>query len=223
MRRLLTSSTVLFLTFFSLAGIPACAGTMQGSKEAMMEKGATMAKDDDMAKTDKGMTKSDKEMMEQKEGSMMEPKTAMMEGKMATTRTAMLVGAGSHHATGTVSVTKDHGGQATLILAEIRVDKVPDGRVYLAKNGDYRHGAELGKLTQFSGTITFPVPAGVRGEDYDSVVIWCKKFNVEIGRAFFNSGLMQKAGSPTEDKRTTMESDAGSMKQDMIHDKGMIK
>ncbi len=202
MRSLLAITTVLFVTLTSLAGMPACAGTMQGSKEAMMEKGKTMTQDGAVAKTDKGMMMSDKEMME--------PKTSMMKGKMAVTRSAMLAGAGSHHATGTASVTEDHGGQATLILAEIRVDKVPDGRVYLAKNGDYRHGVELGKLTAFSGTVTFPVPAGVRGEDYDSVVIWCKKFNVEIGRASFekamkkaDEAMMEKTGAMMEGKGMT--------------------
>ncbi len=190
MRSLLAIATVLFLTLFSLAGIPACAGTMQGSKEAMMEKGKTMTKDGDMAKTDKGMMMSDKEMME--------PETAMMKGRMAATRSAMLVGAGSHHAVGMASVTKDHDGQATLILAEIRVDEVPDGRVYLAKNGVYRTGIELGKLTQFSGTVAFQIPSRVHPEDYDSVVIWCKKFNVEIGRAFFGKAMMKAEEAMTE-------------------------
>jgi hypothetical protein len=198
MRSVLTIATVLFVTLFSLAGIPACAGTMQGSKEAMMEKGETIAQDGAMAKTDKGMMMSDKEMME--------PKTAMMEGKMAATRTAMLVGAGSHHATGTASVTKDHGGQATLILAEIRVDKVPDGRVYLAKNGDYRTGIELGKLTRFSGTVEFQIPSTAHLEDYDSVVIWCKRFNVEIGRAFFDKS-MEAGGSMMQKDKKMMGAD----------------
>jgi hypothetical protein len=190
----------LFVTLFSLAGIPACAGTMQGSKEAMMEKGGTMAQDGAMAKTDKGMMMSDKEMMG--------PKTAMMEGKMAATRTAMLVGTGSHHAAGTASVTKDHGGQATLILAEIRVDKVPDGRVYLAQNSDYRTGIELGKLTRFAGTVVFQIPTAAHPEDYDSVVIWCKKFNVEIGRALFEKAMM-KAHDAMMEKNETIEGDKG--------------
>jgi hypothetical protein len=201
MRSLLAIATVLFVTLFSLAGMPACAGTMQGSKEAMMEKGETMAKDGDMAKTDKGMMMSDKEMME--------PETAMMKGRMAATRSAMLVGAGSHHATGAASVTKNHDGQATLTLAEIRVDKIPDGRVYLAKNGDYRTGIELGKLTQFSGTVAFQIPSRVHPEEYDSVVIWCKQFNVEIGRAFFEKALMKAHDAMMEKNEAMMEGDKG--------------
>lgn len=185
--------------------LSACAGTMQDSKGAMMEKGETMAKDGSMTKTDKGM-------MGQKDGSMMEQKTGMMEGKMAAIRTGMLAGAGSHHAAGTASVTKDQSGHRTLTLTEVRVDTVPDGRVYLAKNGDYRTGIELGKLTQFSGTVDFPIPGTVNLEEYDSVVIWCKKFNVEIGRASFGKATMEAGDAMMDKKEAMMEGKKGMTK-----------
>ncbi len=104
-----------------------------------------------------------------------------MEGRMV----AMLKGAAGHNATGTVAITRDKNGTPILTMTGISVDRVPDGRVYLAQNGDYTKGVELGKLTQFSGTVTFPIPAAVKTEDYNSVVIWCQKFSVEIGHAFF--------------------------------------
>lgn len=184
--------------------LSACAGMMQDSKGTMMEKGETMAKDGSMTKTDKGM-------MGQKDGSMMEQKTGMMEGKMAI-RTGMLVGAGSHQAAGTASVTKDQSGHKTLNLREIRVDQVPDGRVYLAKNGDYRTGLELGKLTQFSGTVDFPIPGTVNLEEYDSVVIWCKKFNVEIVRASFGKATMEAGDAMMDKKEAMMEGGKGMTK-----------
>ena len=177
-----------------IVSLSACAGTMQDSRGAMIEKGETMAKDGSMTKTDKGM-------MGQKDGSMMEQKTGMMKGKMAAVRTGMLTGAGSHHAVGTASVTKDQSGHKTLNLTEIRVDQVPDGRVYLAKTGDYRTGIELGKLTQFSGTVEFPIPGTVNLEEYDSVVIWCKKFNVEIGRASFGKATMEAGDAMMEGEK----------------------
>ena len=68
--------------------------------------------------------------------------------------------------------------------------KVPDGYVYLTKDADRMHGVELGMLKQFSGTVTYALPAGVNPDDYDSVVIWCKQFNVEIGRAYFAKKMM---------------------------------
>ena len=182
---------VLGLMGLPFVSLSACAGMMKDSKGATMEKGETMAKDGSMTKTDKGM-------MGQKDGSMMEQKTGMMEGKMAAIRTGMLAGTGSHHAAGTVSVTKDQSGHKTLNLTEIRVDQVPDGRVYLAKHGDYRTGIELGQLTQFSGAVDFPIPGTVNLAEYDSVVIWCKKFNVEIGRASLGKATMDAGDAMME-------------------------
>jgi hypothetical protein len=187
-----------------IMSLPACAGTMQDSKGAMMEKGETMAKDGSMTKTDKGM-------LGQKDGSVMEQKTGMIKGKMAI-HTGILTGAGNHQAVGMVSVIKDQSGHKTLNLRDIRVDQVPDGRVYLAKNGDYRTGIELGKLTQFSGTVDFPIPSTANLEEYDSVVIWCKKFNVEIGRASFGKATMEAGDAMMEKKEAMMEGEKGMTK-----------
>lgn len=102
--------------------------------------------------------------------------------------TGMLTGADGHHATGKVVVSKGRSGNPVLFLLDTKIDRVPDGRVHLAKGGDYTQGVELGKLTEFSGALEFPIPAGVNAQDYDSVVIWCHKFDVEIGHAFFEKG-----------------------------------
>jgi hypothetical protein len=98
-------------------------------------------------------------------------------------RTGMLSGFPGHNASGKASISKDGMGKAILELTGIKVDKVPDGRVYLAKGGDYKKGIELGKLEQFTGDVRFPIPENTMLDDYDSVVIWCKKFDVEIGKA----------------------------------------
>ena len=111
----------------------------------------------------------------------------MMEAKP----TGMLAGIGSHHAAGKVTITKDMKGNPILAMTDIKVDKVPDGRVYLAKDGDYTKGVELGKLKQFTGTVRFPIPASVNLEEYNSVVIWCEKFSVGIGHAFFEKEMTE--------------------------------
>ncbi len=178
MKSVIAATVVLALMLLGLTGVPACAGSMDGGKEMMMEKGDAMGKSGSMAGPDKAM-------MKDSSGAMMEKGNS---GKM---RVAALAGADSHHAAGAVVITTDQNGLATLRLKDITVDKVPDGRVYLARNGDYRNGVELGRLTKFSGTVTFPIPAGIKGEDYDSVVIWCKRFNVEIGHAFFQMEMMK--------------------------------
>lgn len=146
------------------------------------------------------MMDKSKEMMG-KDKSMMDGK---MDGKMMDSpMTGMLKGAKDHHAAGTVAVNTNAAGRVVLALQNIKVDKVPDGRVYLANDGDHAKGVELGKLTQFAGNVEFPIPAGVDPHDYNGVVIWCKKFNVEIGRAAFETAMMDK--EPMMDKKSMME------------------
>lgn len=114
---------------------------------------------------------------------MMSGDKMMNKDKMMSVRTGMLTGFPGHNASGKASISRDGMGKATLELTGISVDKVPDGRVYLAKGGDHTKGIELGKLTQFTGDVRFPIPAETMADDYDSVVIWCRKFDVGIGKA----------------------------------------
>ena len=113
-----------------------------------------------------------------------------MDSKMESKMDSMLSGSDGHHASGRVSFGMGMNNKHVLTLSDIKVDKVPDGYVYLTKNADRMHGVELGMLKQFSGTVSFDLPAGVNPEDYDSIVIWCKKFNVEIGRAYLSQKAM---------------------------------
>jgi hypothetical protein len=140
----------------------------------MMGKDKMMATDDKMA-MDNGMSKDG--IMEKK----ME-----MEMRMQ----AMLMGSKGHHAAGKVSIGSGMNNAHVLTLSHIKVDKVPDGYVYLARDGDWKNGVLVGMLKQFTGTVSFDLPAGVNPDDYNSLVIWCKKFNVEIGRATFGKKLM---------------------------------
>jgi hypothetical protein len=102
----------------------------------------------------------------------------------------MLMGSDGHQAAGKVSFGMGMNNQHVLTLSDINVEKVPDGYVYLTNNADRMHGVELGKLNQFSGTVSFDLPMGVNPNDYDSVVIWCKQFKVEIGRAYLSKKMM---------------------------------
>jgi len=142
--------------------------------------------DDKMDDKSKGMM-DDK--MDNKGGAMTDDKAMMDKSKMPA-REAMLEGSDGHHAAGKVTIGMGMNNQQILTLSEIKVDKVPDGYVYLARDADRMHSVTLGKLKQFSGTVSFDLPAGVNPEEYDSVVIWCKKFNVEIGRAYFHKKTM---------------------------------
>lgn len=104
-------------------------------------------------------------------------------------RTGTLTGIEGHNASGTVKLQATETG-AVLLLRDIEVDKVPDGRVYLGKGGDHRRGVELGRLEQFSGDLSFAVADDVELGAYDSVVIWCEKFDVGIGRAMLDGDGM---------------------------------
>jgi hypothetical protein len=148
------------------------------AEEGMMAKEETMAKGGMM--TEKGMMDKDKSMMSH------EKKPMGMEKEMP----AMLMGSGGHHASGKVVFSMGMNGGHKLTLRDIKVDKVPDGYVYLARDGKWRHGVEVGMLKQFSGTVSFDLPEGVSPETYNSVVIWCKKFSVEIGRAYYGKKMM---------------------------------
>lgn len=57
----------------------------------------------------------------------------------------MFTGAAGHHAAGRAEITRGMDGKPMLALSALEVDKVPDGRVYLARGGDHTHGIELGK------------------------------------------------------------------------------
>ena len=181
---------VLALVFLGWVTAYAGTGEMMG-KDETMAKDDMMAKDDAMAK-DGMMAKDDamaKDGMMAKDDAM--AKDGMMDKKteMKKEMHTMLVGSDGHHAAGKVSFGMGMNNAHKLTLSDIKVDKVPDGYVYLAKDGDWMNGVQVGMLKQFTGTVSFDLHAGVNPEDFNTVVIWCKKFNVEIGRATYGKKM----------------------------------
>lgn len=170
MRDVFAAGLSALLVIFVLVWLPACGGMMD--KEKAMDK-------------DKAMMEKPGGMMMKKEQSMEVKPESMMGAKL---RQATLVGAAGHHASGTAALTKGEAGTSLLTFSGLDMDRVPDGRVYLAKHGDYAKGIEVGKLTVFQGAVTFMIPEGANIDDYDGVVIWCKKFGVEIGHGTFMGG-----------------------------------
>jgi hypothetical protein len=125
------------------------------------------------------------------EGEMMKKEPMMDDNAMMDKKAdGMLMGSKGHMAAGKAEITEGMGGKTVLKLTDIKVDKVPDGYVYLTRGGNHMNGVALGMLEQFSGTVEFPIPMGVDPHDYDSVVIWCREFNVEIGRAWLPKKMM---------------------------------
>jgi len=76
--------------------------------------------------------------------------------------------------------------------------KLKEGKVELGSNFEFSGGPDvyvalksgnevklLGKLRKNSGAQTYKIPAKYDGE-VDEIVLWCKKFNVELGKAAVN-------------------------------------
>lgn len=94
-------------------------------------------------------------------------------------RTGELAGADAEHpASGTVAV---EGNKIT--LEEVNITEAPDGRVILAKDFDEPTGVRCGSLKSFTGTHEYEIPEGTVTDEYNSVLIWCDKFSVPIGKA----------------------------------------
>jgi len=95
------------------------------------------------------------------------------------TKSANLVGGDeAHPASGTIKIE-----EGKVKLVDVQISEAPDGRVILAKNLDEASGVRLGPLAGFTGNHEYALPEGVNAQDYNSVLIWCDKFNVPIGKA----------------------------------------
>ncbi|MDJ0613838.1 MAG: DM13 domain-containing protein [Rhizobiaceae bacterium] len=86
----------------------------------------------------------------------------------------------SNHVTkGSVTV-KD--GKITL-ESSFWFDGAPDPRVALGKGGKFLAGTDFAKLKKNSGKQTYSIPSSLKSKDFDTVVIWCRKFSVPLGHA----------------------------------------
>lgn len=92
-----------------------------------------------------------------------------------------------HYGSGTVEVYDD----VVFLGADFEVGPGPAYHVYLVPKAGIRASddvaetmfIDLGQLRAFKGSQKYPIPAGVNLEDYPSVVIWCRQFNVLISPA----------------------------------------
>ncbi|MET7284101.1 DM13 domain-containing protein [Kribbella sp. NPDC005582] len=99
-----------------------------------------------------------------------------------------------HATSGKVAVLRLPDGSRVLRLENLDTSDGPDLRVWLSdaavlpgKAGwhvfdDGRYHA-LGRLKANHGNQNYPIPAGVRLDDFRSVTIWCDRFNVSFGAA----------------------------------------
>lgn len=118
------------------------------------------------------------QMMKEKEG---------MQNKMPM---AHLVGAGGHKATG--SVTLKPG--AVVFGDDFALERNPDAYVVLSHGLNVTDGKAryLGKVSQFTGTQSYGIPAGTDLSQYTHVVLWNRRAGTAIGSAPLPHGEMKK-------------------------------
>lgn len=92
-----------------------------------------------------------------------------------------------HYGSGEVQVYKD----VVHLKDDFKVGPGPAYHVYLVPEENVTPETkvaetmfvDLGRLRAFKGSQVYPVPDGVRLEDYPNVVIWCEHFGVLISPA----------------------------------------
>jgi len=96
----------------------------------------------------------------------------------------------SHGTTGTAMFLQDAEGNVVLRIEDLSTDNGPDLKVYLSTNTpDGSVGAfdddfvNLGKLKGNIGDQNYDVPAGTDLSRFNSIVIWCDRFDVAFGAA----------------------------------------
>lgn len=90
---------------------------------------------------------------------------------------------GAHGTSGTARVVRLRAGGRQLQLLGFETSPGPDVRVYLARPDDVADHADLGGLKGNKGTQQYPIPSGVDLDRHSAVIIWCRAFSVEFGRA----------------------------------------
>ena len=97
-----------------------------------------------------------------------------------------------HKGSGTATIYRSQDGQNLLRLEDFRVTNGPDLRVLLVPNpnpqgrDDVKGFIELGKLKGNMGNQNYFLPDGEDGSGYESVVIYCKPFQVVFSVATLN-------------------------------------
>jgi hypothetical protein len=124
---------------------------------------------------------------------MMETAPAMVKPVMAQAAMAKVLMAGSfvqveHPTMGGASVVMQDGKQYLMFDQKFKSDEGPDLYVLLHREAKpKRYGAadyvSLGRLQQVNGAQMYEIPVGVKVDEFQSAVIWCKEFNATFGFA----------------------------------------
>lgn len=89
---------------------------------------------------------------------------------------------------GSVKIVEEDGKRYLELSQDFRTGRGPDVFVLLHKQATPEsYAAEnfinLGMMDRFRGSQRYEIPADATLEDYQSVVIWCREFDVTFGHA----------------------------------------
>ncbi|MEM7594828.1 MAG: DM13 domain-containing protein [Cyanobacteria bacterium P01_A01_bin.83] len=94
-----------------------------------------------------------------------------------------------HPITGKVQIIEENGTKYLVIGQDFQSDRGPDLKVILHKASIVEQSLQeedyvnLGALKSFSGSQRYLIPAQINLDEYQSVAIWCEKFNATFGYA----------------------------------------
>jgi Electron transfer DM13 len=136
-----------------------------------------------------GLRSVQADMMMKKGGAMMGKKMKSMVGGEFI--------AAEHPTKGAVAIVKENGKQYIEFSDQFKSDSGPDLFVLLhrqAKPDQYKQAdyVNLGQLQKVKGSQRYMIPADTKLSDYQSVVIWCRKFNATFGYAPLMASSMAK-------------------------------
>jgi len=93
----------------------------------------------------------------------------------------------SHPGSGTATLIRTASGDVKLTFTNFSTDNGPDVRVYLSRDtkssGRGSSFVELGAMKGNIGNQQYSVPAGVDLSSIDSIVLWCRAFDVGFTQA----------------------------------------
>ena len=97
-------------------------------------------------------------------------------------------GAHGHQVSGGYHIV--NGGKALQLSDDFVLDQAPDPYVVLSgsEKGSGAKTLNLGLLTSRKGASVFAIPAGTDLTRYHHVLIWCKRYDVTLGRADLAAG-----------------------------------
>lgn len=98
-------------------------------------------------------------------------------------REGSFTGDNNHVNTGGVEVVKEDDGWKIILKENFSFDGAPDARVGFGTAGKFVDPTDFEPLRQNTGEQVYVVPADIDPSEYDTVVIWCRQYSVQLGHA----------------------------------------